>query len=172
MTNDPSAFDKWYRNRFNRPFQGVCDEDCDLEACWYAAIAAALPRVDEEMGDAAIGNDAVHGEKPDEVGAKAVSTSPTTPDHKSSLVKALEANRYKCPDCCKYTLTEAIAIVRQHESEALPRVDDAMMRKAFKRWYDASIWLGVYGGGYESLWQAWKAAIAALTTPNQQPKGE
>lgn len=34
------TFDEWYRGRFGHNFQGLSDEDCDLEFCWQAATLA------------------------------------------------------------------------------------------------------------------------------------
>jgi hypothetical protein len=43
-------------------------------------------------------------------------------------------------------------------------------REAFEKWYDASIWPGVYGYGYVSLWQAWKAAIRTTEITSLQAR--
>ena len=35
---DPfKSFLEWYEKRFGHHFNGVSDEDCDLEVCWIAA---------------------------------------------------------------------------------------------------------------------------------------
>lgn len=36
----PQLFLNWYKERFGHDFNGVSDEDCDLEICWKMAYQA------------------------------------------------------------------------------------------------------------------------------------